>query len=259
LHVNRNISQAFAQKILVIIRVAPKCNQAQLWNTYRRQANGLGYDFTLPPAGFASRDPEDSDRRDVACAPRSWISSYFRHREICTHGDENAVAATGRHPGELLGGNREHGDVCNAKRFAHRAELDTTAQQVHETVSRIRLYIVEDDAHARPRGAQNSQDAEKVEWERAAGPSERRILDENKRASPTGGLSAEFPQRGGPTSFVPENACELEREAMRTQRGAEITAIFFYCVGRFISPAEQCDAHLLFVLFDQWWRDGFIP
>jgi hypothetical protein len=259
LHVNRNISQAFPQKIFAIIRVAPEGNQPQLWNTDRRQANGLGNDFTLPPAGFASRDPEDGDRRDVACASRSWNCSYFRHRQICAHGDENGTAAAGRHPRKLLGWNREHGHVCKAQRFAHCAELHTTAQAVHDTSPRIRLYIVEDDAHARARRTQNSQDVGKAKWEAVTGPSERRVLDENKRAAPTRGLSAEFPQRGGPTSFVPGNARELERETVRTERGAEITAIFFYRVGRFISPAKQCDAHLLFVVFDRWWRDGSIP
>lgn len=259
LHINLNIPQTVEQEMFAIIRLAPKCNQPQLWNTDRRQANGLGNDFTLQLAGFASRDPEDGDRRDVDCPARPWLRSYFWHREICAHGDENAVAATGRHPRKLFGGNGKHGHVCKAKRVPHCAELHTAAQEVNETPPRIGLRIVEDDAHARARGAQNSQDAGKAEWESAAGPSQRRVLNENRRAAPTGGLSAEFPQRGGPASSVPGNAREFERETVRTERGAEVAAIFLYRVGRFVSPPEQRNARLLFVFFDRRGRDGSIP
>jgi hypothetical protein len=256
--VDRNTLQTFSQKRFGIIRMASESKQPQFWNTFRGKANGLGDYSALKPPRFAPCNSEYSYCRRLACRDLGRIKNRFRQGKICAHGDENCIAATGRHPGELLCWNRQHGDVCEVQRFAHRMQLDATPQAFHETAPRVRLYIVEDNGHTCARSAQNSQDAEKAEWKPAAGPSERRVLNESRRAAPARGLSTEFPQRGGPASFVPGNARELKRKAVRTERGAEITAIFLYRVGRLIAPAEQCDARLPFMVFDRWWRDGSI-
>jgi hypothetical protein len=109
----------------------------------------------------------------------------------------------------------------------------------------MRLHIVKDNGHTRARGAQNSQDAGKTEREAPARPGQRSVLNEDAYATPVGRLAAEFAERRAPAAFVPRNSREFEREAVRNQRRTEIAAIFFYGVGRLISPPEQRNAPLV--------------
>ena len=69
----------------------------------------------------------------------------------------------------------------------HGADLDETAKRIDHPGTRIRFYVVEDDAHAGAGGLQNVQGAEHFLWKAPCGPGQRRVLDENPRVAPLGG------------------------------------------------------------------------
>jgi len=87
LHVNRNISQPSHKKYSLSSAWRPKATSRSfgIHIAAKRTASVMTSLSRLPASPPVI--PKDGDRRDVACAPRSRLSSYFWHREICAHGE----------------------------------------------------------------------------------------------------------------------------------------------------------------------------
>ena len=85
----------------------------------------------------------------------------------------------------------------------------------------------------------DAEEAQDLQREPSARPTERRILNENPAAAPAGSALAQLVEGRRPAALGPRNTHSLEKVAQRNQRFAQVPAIIDNRVGGLIARSKQ--------------------
>src|SRR5258708_7447958 len=175
------------------------------------------------------------------CVKQFMLLCLERKRQIPSDRDKAYVLRPGIRPAKPFRRHSKNSVVRKIKRIAHGVQLHGAAQAIDQAGATKWLGVVKYDSDTRASFAQHSQNVQKSVRKSACGPRQRRVLHIDPCATPGLRLEPQCFERRSPTAFIPWNSANFHRKIVSCESFAEIAAILFNGVGRFVAPSQQSD------------------